>query len=84
MKVGINKRVYCPEEGEFIDVSSGTNSFRIGLGDEVMQRVVLRDVKGYQLAWVEGKVDESLLVSQKHACVFKNLQLYVPFCFGYL
>ncbi|GMH42787.1 hypothetical protein BSKO_10706 [Bryopsis sp. KO-2023] len=55
---GMQKRVYCPEIGETVDVSSGTNSFRLGLGDDIMQRITLRDVKGYQLAWVEGRVGE--------------------------
>lgn len=55
---GINERVYCPDVGETVDVSSGTSSFRIAVSDEIMERVNLRTVKGYQLAWVEGRVEE--------------------------
>lgn len=57
-QVGINKSVYCPDVGDTVDVSSGTNSFRIAVSDETMARVNLRNVKGYQLAWVEGRVEE--------------------------
>ncbi len=49
-------QVHTPADGETVDLSSGSSSYRVALSDAVMDAVTLRPIGDYQLGWLAGTV----------------------------
>ena len=49
-------QVHTPADGESVDLSPGSSSFRVALSDAVMDAVTLRSNGDYQLGWLSGIV----------------------------
>jgi hypothetical protein len=55
-------QVHMPDNGQTVDLSSGSSSYRVALSDAVMDGVALRPIGDYQLGWLAGTVGPSTQV----------------------
>ena len=59
-------KIFCPQEGEEIELDEDLNSFRIVINKELFKNAQWKETGGAQLTWLRGELHQSMTPTEVH------------------